>query len=129
MKEIYSVQVLMHPLNHKGCFEILFSYDGQRYSTVDGNSPEYFKECGLTTACRFEVTPMQFYKLMAKSLASKLRMVDLHIRYKDSVPTMKMFKALAEKCVNAQCKYSEDLDIPEVVVTMANSRIICPIHH
>ena len=114
-------------MNHKGCFEVLFSYDGIRYSTVDDNGPEYFKSCGLTTACRFEVTPMQFYKLMAKSLAIKLSVVDMHIKYKDYAHIMKMFKILSERCVNAQCKYSEDLDIPEIVVQMANSVLITPV--
>lgn len=127
-KKVYSALVLMHPNNHKGCFEILFSRDGRRYCTVDGNSPNYFKECGLTVACRFEVTPAQFYKLVAKSLAMKLKMVNLHIKYKDCADYMRLFKALAVQCVNAQCKYSEDLEIPEIVIQLANSTIVSPIH-
>lgn len=122
MKEAnFSVLVLMHPNNYKGCFEILFSYDGERYSTVDDNGPEYFKECGLNTSCRFEVTEEQFYKLMAKSLAMKLRMVNVHLLYKDSQRIMQMFKILSERCVYAQNNTTEDLDIPEIVIAMANS--------
>lgn len=128
MKEIYSVLVLMHPMNHKGCFEILFSYDGKRYSSVDCNGPNYFKELGMTTACRFEVTPMQFYKLMAKSLASKLKTLQYHMRYKDKKKLTEMFKRLSVKCVNAQCKYSEDLEIPEIVIATANTKLFNPIH-
>lgn len=127
MKEIYSALVLMHPINHKGLFEILFSVDKKRYSSVDGNDAEYFKSLGLTTACRFEVTPMQYYKLMAKSLDSKLKVMDLHTKYKDYAERLKFYKKLAVSCVNAQCKYSEDLDLPESVIALANARIICPV--
>lgn len=126
-KPNYSVLVLMHPINRKGCFELLFSYDGMRFSTVDGNSPEYLKQCGLNTACKFEVTPAQFYSLMGKALDYKIRTLDIHIRYKDNAKMLKFFKMLAERCVNAQCKYSEDLELPESVVTLANSCIVSPV--
>ena len=126
MKEVYSVLVLMHPLNHKGCFEILFSSDGKRYSSIDSNGPDYFKEQGLTTACRFEVTPAQFYRLLAKSLEMKLLLADLHTKYKDYSNTMILFKKIAVRCVSAQSKYSEDLQIPEVVIQLANSVLILP---
>lgn len=125
--KVYSALVLMHPINHKECFEILFSYDGQRYSSVDGNSPNYFQTCGLTTACRFDVTPAQFYKLMGKSLDTKIRTLDLHIRYKDNASILKSFKQLSERCVNAQCKYSEDLELPESVIALANSCLVSPV--
>lgn len=127
MKEIYSVLVLMHPVNHKGCFEILFSYDGNRYSSVDGNSPNYFRNLGMTTACRFEVNQFQFYKLMAKSLDIKIKTLDLYVRYKDYSRRLGVFKKLSERCINAQCKYSEDLDIPESVIALANASIISPV--
>lgn len=126
MKEVYSVLVLMHPCNPKGCFEVLYSYNGKHYSSVDGNSPNYFKEHGLTMSCRFEVTPMQFYHIMAKSIASKLCTLDLHLRYKDKKHITEMLHKLSKRCVNAQCKYSEDLDIPEIVSTMANSKLRNP---
>lgn len=119
--KLYSVLVLMHPTNCKGCFEVLFSYDGERYSTVDGNGPDYFKEQGLTVACRFEADMETFYRLMAKSIALKLKLVNLHLKYRDSKKVMTMFKLLSEKCVKAQCNTVEDLDIPEVVTAMANS--------
>lgn len=121
--EMYSVLVLMHPFNHKGCFEILFSYDGDRYSTVDGNGPDYFKEQGLTVACQFEADMESFYRLMAKSIALKLKLVNLHLKYKDSKEVMRMFKLLSEKCVKAQCYTEEDLNLPEVVIAMANSLV------
>lgn len=127
MKEVLSVLVLMHPMNHKGCFEILFSTDHEHFSSVDGNSPEYFKMCGLTTACRFEVTPMQYYKLLGKALAEKLKTLDLHLRYKDKYEVIDMLQRTAKKVVNAQCKYSEDLDIPEIVHTTASTARILPI--
>lgn len=126
MKEVYSVLVLMHPLNHKGCFEILFSSDKKHYSSIDNNGPEYFREQGLTTACNFEVTPVQFYRLLAKSLEMKLQMFDLHTRYKDYSSSMILFKKIAVRCVSAQCKYSEDLHIPEVVIQLANSVLVLP---
>ena len=126
MKEVLSVLVLMHPINRKGCFEILFSSDGNHYSSIDNNSPEYFRKLGLTTACRYEVTPMQFYRLLAKSLEMKLLMVDLHTKYKDMTSTMTLFKKVAKRCVNAQIKYNEDLQLPEIVIQLANSILVLP---
>lgn len=125
--KIYSALVLMHPINRKGCFEILFSRDGKRYSSIDGNGPEYFRQNGMTTACRFELKPQQFYKLMAKSLDIKIRTIDLHTKYKDYTHRIQFLRELAVGCVNAQCKYNDDLDLPESVITLANTLVISPI--
>lgn len=122
MKE-YSVLVLMHPVDYRTCFEVLFSYDGERYSTVDDNGPETFKEQGLTVSHRFTVTSNNFYRLMAKSIAMKLKMVNMHLKYRDSKKVMTLLKILSEKCVKAQYNTVEDLDIPEVVLAMANSLV------
>ena len=128
MNRIYSALVLMHPVNKEGCFEILFSKDKKHYASIDGNSPDYFKNMGLTSAIEVEVTPMQFYRLLGKSLDIKIRVMDLYVKYRDYFKTLSYYKKLAEIITNAQCKYSEDLEIPESVIQLANCQLISPKH-
>ena len=123
----YSVLVLMHPVNHRGLYEVLFSTDGVHYCTPDGNSPEYFRAQGLTVAKRLEVNPQTYVKLLSKVLGEKISTLSLYIPYKDHAKMLRLFQSLSRYCVNAQCKYSEDLDIPEVVISLANAKVVSPV--
>ena len=123
----YSVLVLMHPVNRRGLYELLFSTDGVHYCTPDGNSPEYFRAQGLTVAKRLEVSPQMYVKLLSKVLGEKIKTLSLYIPYKDHAKMLRLFQSLAKYCVNSQCKYSEDLDIPEVVIALANAKVIAPV--
>ena len=123
----YSVLVLMHPVNHRGLYEVLFSTDGVHYCTPDGNSPEYFRAQGLTVAKRLEVSPQTYVKLLSKVLGEKINTLSLYILYKDHAKMLRLFQSLSRYCVNAQCKYSEDLDIPEVVISLANAKVVSPV--
>ena len=125
---VYSVLVLMHPVNRRGLFELLFSTDGVHYCTPDGNSPEYFRANGLTLAKRLVVTPQVYVKLLSKVLGEKIKTLSMYVPYKDHAKMLRLFKGLSEYCVNSQCKYSEDLGIPECVITLANSNLVAPIH-
>lgn len=124
---VYSVLVLMHPVNRRGLFELLFSTDGVHYCTPDGNSPEYFRANGLTLAKRLAVTPQVYVKLLSKALGEKIKTLSLYVPYKDHAKMLRLFQSLAKYCVNAQCKYSEDLDIPEVVISLANAKVVSPV--
>ena len=123
----YSVLVLMHPVNHRGLYEVLFSTDGVHYCTPDGNSHEYFRAQGLTVAKRLEVNPRTYVKLLSKVLGEKINTLSLYIPYKDHAKMLRLFQSLSRYCVNAQCKYSEDLDIPEVVISLANAKVVSPV--
>lgn len=123
----YSVLVLMHPVNHRGLYELLFSTDGVHYCTPDGNSPEYFRAQGLTVSKRLEVSPQMYVNLLSKVLGEKIKTLSLYIPYRKHAKMLRLFQSLAKYCVNAQCKYSEDLDIPEVVISLANAKVIAPV--
>lgn len=114
------VMVVTHPVNTK-VFEVLFS-TGDKFLTLDGLSDDCLLESGMSihTVLDLSGEPHKFYRLMAKSLAEKIKFLDYHVKYIDRNKYLNLFKRLAAKLVYEQCNTFNDLDLPEVVQSLAN---------
>ena len=113
--KVMKVMVVTHPVNTK-VFEVLFS-TGDTFLTLNGNNVDMFIESGMTvhTVLDLSEDSVKFYRIMAKSLAEKISILDYHVRYIDKDKYTSLYKKLANKLVQIQTNTEEDLDIPEVV--------------
>lgn len=123
------IMVMTHPVN-KNCFEVLFSDDkGQSFYTVDGFSKSYIERLmGYTvhTVKQFVANDPAPYRIMAKALAEKISYIRFYLKYKDEYETLRAFKSVAEVLCRIQSKMDCDLDIPEVVQVLADTKLTAP---
>lgn len=123
------IMVMTHPVN-KNCFEVLFSDDkGQSFYTVDGFSKSYIERLmGYTVHAmkQFAANDPAPYRIMAKAIAEKISYMRFYVKYKDEYETLKAFKSVAEVLCRIQSKMDCDLDIPEVVQVLADTKLTAP---
>ena len=121
------VMVLSHPVNTR-CFEVLFSEDGKKYTTVDGITKDR-----ITTSMGYTLHSVKDfpknspapYRIMAKALAEKIVLLDYNVSsYEDKNRYLQMFKKIGIKLYNIQSNMIEDFDIPEIVWTLISTPII-----
>lgn len=116
------VMIMEHPVNDK-VFEVLFSEDGKKFISVDGQiTQDTLKRVGYSVKSTydFEDTCPTPYKLMAKSLAEKIVLLRTHVRYKDELKFLHSFKRIGMMLIIKEQELGEDFDIPEIVVQTAN---------
>lgn len=115
------VKVMAHPICKSIANEVLFSSDGKSFQSVDGLTEKdlfFFEE--ILCVRFYDDSPIPF-RLLGKELAEKIKMLKLHVKYKDEKASMKVFYELAKKLVDIQSRTEEDLKIPEVVEVLSNT--------
>lgn len=114
------VKVMSHLLNPRGAYAVLFSPNGNEFRTVDGLCEKDligFEEISCKSYPTGSPIPL---RLFGKSLAEKITLLKLHVKYKDEKKYLRHFYGVATKLVNMQMKTEEDLQLPEIVISLAN---------
>ena len=115
------VTVMSHPILGARLCDALFSVNGEEPETLDGIPKDYFIEMGLDTetTVQYGENDPNVYKIMAKSLATKLKGLD-YLPFKSQRKTMRKYYKLAEYLTNREISLGVDLDLPEVVIAFTN---------
>lgn len=118
------ITVVEHPILKKSSIEVLFSRDTEdNFLSLDGNDLLYFKKAGFVQGpvkqfCKDDVTPL---KIMGKVLAEKIQLLHYHVRYKDENTYLELFWRIANALVGQQYRFSDDLELPEIVLLLADT--------
>lgn len=119
------VMIVKHPMGH--LTEVLFSkdYDKTSFRSLDGLKPSYFTDiCGLDIAniCYYPKDSVVPFRLMAASLAEKIKSLHLYCKYKDEQIVLSKLWHVAKKLQRLQATtFGEELDLPEIVIALGNA--------
>lgn len=117
------VMVVRHPILARS-FEVLFAQDNSdEYVSLDGSHLSYFISVGWVSNPPIvytsgDITPL---RIMGKTLEEKIKLLHYHVRFKDEEKYLNHYWKIANKLVNIQLDTEEDLDLPEVVILLANT--------
>lgn len=119
--KMIKVTVMSHPILGARLCDALFSVHGEEPETLDGIKKDYFIEMGLDTetTVQYEDTDPNAYRVMAKSLASKLKGLD-YLPFKSQRSIMRKYYKLAEYLINKEMILGVDLNLSESVIAFAN---------
>lgn len=120
------IMVMSHPVNER-VIEVFFCEKKGYYTTVDGIKPSTMSTLGFEVKSEVSFNPLDPapYNIMAKALAEKIRLLKLHIRYKDEAKYLKHFQKIGEGLVKMQSRLEDEIDIPEIVLNLVNTPITC----
>ena len=120
------ITTVEHPILKEKSVEVLFSRDSEEnFLSLDGNDLCYFKKAGFVQGpvkqfCKDDVTPL---RIMGKVLAEKIHLLHYHVRYKDENTYLELFWRIANALVGQQYRFSDDLELPEIVLLLADTPI------
>lgn len=117
------VMIVGHPIL-KRSFEVLFAEsNSDKFVSLDGSNLAYFIGLGWTSnpPILYRKGDAVPYRIMGKVLAEKTKLLHFHVKYSEEEKYLNYFWNIANKLIEIQQEIEEDLDLPEVVVLLANT--------
>lgn len=120
-----NVMVLANPVNVRGTREVLFSKNGDHFTTLDGNDENYFYDMGYRPVYTKEFNALSpvYFRILGAALAEKIMLLPLAqytMNIKERDDTFRKYHTMATELIHVQSRINEDLHLSAVIHEMAN---------